>query len=379
MDRIRLIVFAVLASVILTVSVSAASGNQVAEEYQIDVYRARILELVEEEDFGGIIMQTFKIRILNKGHRSLETTIEHMLIGNDSDVNLKAGDRITVVMTLDHENNPTFFFHGWDRTAALAMLFGLFLLCIVVFGRIKGLRAIIALTLTILLVLFGLVPVLLRGYDPIIMSIIACVISALITFFICFGINMKSFAGLIGVAGGLIIAGIIAHLFAIFAKIAGVSHSDAQMLQYLGHSFDFRGLLFAGIIIGASGACTDVAISISSALTELKSHKPDIGKKEIIESGFNIGKDIMGSMVDTLVLAYTGASLTTILILVGFEKSFGEIINLDTMATEILRAVAGSIGLIFAIPVTVFAFILLDSKFGKKTKTVKEVKAHEKL
>jgi uncharacterized membrane protein len=363
----KIVIYAVLSGVILimlSVNASADGSDRIAEEYQVSAYRARVTEVLSEQVFGDFTIQTLQIRISNREHKNLITTITNTLTGGNSDVILRTGSRITVIMELDSENNPVFYFYGYDRTIPLAVLFLLFLLCIVIFGRTKGFRAITALTLTILLVLFGLVPLLLRGYNPIILSIITCVISAVITFTICFGVGKKSFSALIGVSGGLLIAGIIAHLFGIFARISGIAHGDAQMLQYLpnGYMFDFRGMLFAGIIIGASGACTDVAISISSALTELKAHHPNISRKEIIQSGFNIGRDIMGSMVDTLVLAYTGSSLTTILVLVGFEKAAAEIINLESIATEILRAVAGSIGLIFAIPITVFAFILLDKK-----------------
>ncbi len=130
------------------------------------------------------------------------------------------------------------------------------------------------------------------------------------------------------------------------------------MLFHLPHDivFDFKGLLFAGIIIGALGATMDVAISIASALTELQAENPKIERKKLIASGFNVGRDVMGTMINTLVLAYVGGKITVILLFVGFQINFYHIISLDFMAAEFLRAAAGSIGLLFAIPLTIIAY-----------------------
>ena len=349
---------------ITPIFVYAERGN-LAEEFQVNLYRARVLAIADEIQIRGTTIQIASIRILNGDLRGTEATIRNTVVDNAYAIRLRAGDRISVHTELNADNEPVFFFQNYDRTRPLAFLFIFFTACVIALGRLKGVKALLSLTLTISLILFGLIPLLLRGYNPIVLSILACMLSAIITFGICFGTGKKSISAIIGVSGGLLVGGLIAHFFGIFARISGFSHGDAQMLQYLpgGYVFDFRGLLFAGIIISALGACLDVAISISSALTEVKSHNPDIGQKELIGSGFNIGKDIMGSMVNTLVLAYTGSSLATILIFAGFERGFIEIINLDSIATEIVRAIAGSLGLLFAIPITIFAFVLLDKRW----------------
>ncbi len=150
--------------------------------------------------------------------------------------------------------------------------------------------------------------------------------------------------------------------------LTGVASESEQMLNYLplDIAFDFKGLLFAGILIGSLGACMDVAIELTSSLIEIKTHQPKITDKNLIQSGFNIGKDIMGTMVNTLILAYTGSSLSLLLLFVGFEKSVSEIINLESISTEILRAISGSIGLLFTIPITIFIFLLINKKKEKK-------------
>jgi len=364
--KIILLFITALIFILTPFSVYAERGN-LAEEFQVNLYRARVLGVADEIIIRDTTVQVLNIRILNGDLRGNEATIRNTIVDSPDAIRLRTGDRISVHMELNADNEVVFFFQNYDRTGPIAFLFIFFALCVIALGRIKGVKALVALTLTIGLIMFGLVPLLLRGHNPIILSILTCMIAAVITFGICFGTGKKSVSAIIGVSGGLLVGGVIAYLFGIFARITGFAHGDAQMLQYLpgGYSFDFRGLLFAGIIIGALGACMDVAISISSALMEIKTHNPTIGKKELIQSGFNIGKDIMGSMVNTLVLAYTGSSLATILIFVGFERGFIEIINLDSIATEVVRAIAGSLGLLFAIPITVFAFILLDKKWRR--------------
>ena len=359
-----IVLFALLLISILAPINVPAKNNVLAEEYQVNIYRAKVIEVLEERVFGDTVIQTLQIRILNRDLKNLETTIANTLVNNAYDINLKRGNRISVHMELDDNNKPIFYFHGYDRSIPLMGLCLLFAICIIILGKVKGIRALIALVITISLILFGLVPLLLRGNNPIILSIITCILAAIITCSICFGVGKKSISAIIGLSGGLLIGGIIAYLFGIIARITGFSHGDAQMLQYLSHGymFDFRGLLFAGIIIGALGACMDVAIEISSSLTEIKALNPSIGKKELIHSGFNIGRDIMGSMVNTLILAYTGTSLATILIFAGLDMGFNQIVNLESISTEIVRAIAGSLGLVFAIPITVFTFVLLDKK-----------------
>jgi uncharacterized membrane protein len=119
--------------------------------------------------------------------------------GDMSDINLKRGDRISVHMELNEDNQPLFYFHGYDRSLPLLFLCLFFMACVIILGRFKGIKALIALTLTVSLVLFGLVPLLLRGYNPIILSILTCILAAVITFSICFGVGKKSISAIIGV------------------------------------------------------------------------------------------------------------------------------------------------------------------------------------
>ena len=344
-----------------------ASEDKLSEEYQLDLHKAKVIEVIDEIKHKDTIVQVLEIKLLNKAHKGTITKINNTLTGSDYDIELSEGDKISVICE-EVDGEISFYFHSYDKTFYLSILAIIFIISVIIFGGFKGFKALIALIVTFALIIFCLVPLLLKGYNPIILSISVCILSTILTFAITNGFTKKTLIAILGVVGGLLIGGLIAYVFGVLLKISGFSSESAQMLQYLpsGVAFDFKGLLFAGIIIGALGACMDVAMELTSSLIEIKKHKPNICIKELIISGFNIGKDIMGTMVNTLILAYTGGSLSTILLFVGFERSMNEIINLESITSEIIRAISGSLGLLFAIPCTIFAFAYIYDKGRKK-------------
>ncbi len=335
----------------------------VSEEYQYDLYRAKVIEMNEQvitnKDETRTVQEA-KIKIMNRDKKGEEAIITNSLTGNELyDMNLKTGSIITV-----HFENDNFYFIGYDNLRPMLFLGALFLFFLILIGGIKGLKALFALSITLSLILFLMVPMLLRGTSPILASILVCALSTVITFYIISGFNRKSISATVGTIGGLLIGGFVAYVFGVLTRLTGFSSNDATQLLYIPDAikFDFRGLLFAGIIIGALGACMDVSISIASSLTELKKENPNMDIKNLIKAGFNVGHDVMGTMINTLVLAYAGGTLTTLIVFAGFQTKLYHIVNLDFVATEIVRAMAGSIGLLFAIPFTIFMFVLFPWK-----------------
>lgn len=181
--------------------------------------------------------------------------------------------------------------------------------------------------------------------------------STLVTYIIIAGISSKSIGALIGTISGLFLAASISFIISRFAHINGITGDEINMLLYLPTEIqlDLRGLFLGGVIIGSLGAVMDVSISISSSIWEIKKNSPSISCKGLFISGMEVGKDIMGTMTNTLILAYTGASLPLLLIINAYEFSFTRMINMEFIAIEFIRAMAGSIGLIVAIPATAIA------------------------
>jgi uncharacterized membrane protein len=188
------------------------------------------------------------------------------------------------------------------------------------------------------------------------------IVITVLTLTIVSGFNRKSLSAILGTLSGVFIAGGIAYIIGTLSKLTGLNSEEAVMLIYIPGDIDLnlKGILFAGILIGTLGAVMDVSMSIASSMHEIKTIKSDISRKDLFKSGMNVGRDIMGTMSNTLILAYTGASIPILIIFTAYNISFVEIINLDIMATEIIRAVAGSIGIVLSIPLTAAITVFTD-------------------
>ena len=281
------------------------------------------------------------------------------------DVLLKPGNEVLMVLELDDAGEISqAYIYSVVRDKHMLLLLLIFSVIILSVGRLKGLKALISLILTVLAIIYILLPLILRGFDPVFISIWICVGIAGITLLLVSGYNKKTLAAIIGTSGGLISAGIIAQVIGEMAKLTGLGDEESQMLMFIPQniSFDYKGLLFAGILIGALGAAMDVGMSLSSAMFEIKEINPDIKKSDLLKAGMNIGRDMIATMSSTLILAYTGGSLQLMLLFMAHEIPFVDIINQDGYATEVVRSLAGSIGLILTIPITAIAVSFLCEK-----------------
>ncbi len=367
-------VFVVFMMIVIVLSLSTvgfAYRQAIPEEYQLTLYRGRVLgvEEVTLEGFGdgevSFVTQVADVKILNKEYRGEIVEITNTLSGDTLyDINLKRGDLISVYLYEGHTGESAFYLMGYENSGYMLQMIGIFLLFLVIIGGWKGVRAIVSLSVIIALIIYVMVPMLLAGYNAILIAFGICAIATLLTLLIISGWNKKTQAAIIGTVGGIIVSSIMAYIYGTLTRLTGLSSGDAQMLLYLPQDvqFDFRGLLFAGILIGALGAVMDVSVSIASSLNELSKSTPKLPFPKIFKYGMAIGKDIMGTMTNTLILAYTGTSLPIILVFIGFQKTLDEIVNLHSIVVEIVRALAGSMGLLFAIPITVVSYAVLNRR-----------------
>jgi len=235
---------------------------------------------------------------------------------------------------------------------SLFYLLVIFLAGLAIVGGKKGIKAIVTLIFTILAISQILLPLILKGYNPIAVSIGICSLIIVVTLVIISGANEKTLSAIIGTTGGVVIAGFLALIVGYMADLTGLGNEESIHLILFTRDIDFKGLLFAGIIIGSMGAVMDVGMSISSAMHEVAIANPRITTENLISAGMNIGRDIMGTMANTLILAYVGASLNLMLFLAAYEPSLAQILIKDNITAEIVRSLAGSIGLICTIPLT---------------------------
>lgn len=244
-------------------------------------------------------------------------------------------------------------YHRAPVLAALAVVFaGVYLY----FGGIKGLKSLVGLILGFALIGWVLLPLAAAGFNALAVAGTLCVVITIATTILVAGFSRKALAAILGTAGGVVIAGIAAQLVIAQAPLTGLSSEDAQILR--GSMMNqpaafFSGLLAAGMLIGALGVIMDVAVSIASASFEVHGTDPSLSVRQLYQKGMNVGKDIMGTMTNTLVLAYTGSALPLLLLMSQMPSL--KLINLDLVATEITAALSGSLGLVCTIPLTAIA------------------------
>lgn len=283
---------------------------------------------------------------------------------------VKPGDRVLLYATA-YADGTVWTMLEFIRSNLIIYLGLAFAAAVIIFGRLKGVNTLISLAFTCLAVFAVFIPSVLAGQNIYIWSVITCVYVVIMTMLIINGANKKSFAASTGCLSGIAIAAVLTVLMSWLLKLTGMVDEDSLFLQMVqtASPIDLRGIIFAAIIIGALGAIMDVAMDIASALYELHDNVPDISSKALIQSGFNIGRDVMGTMANTLVLAYIGSSLATTLLLVAYNVSFLELMNMELIVVELLQALVGSIGIVLAIPLTAIICAAVYTR-GKKEAAV---------
>lgn len=327
-------------------------------------------EPAPEEDFFFKGREEITVVVTSRGdYYGREFQIENVFMGHPLyDLELREGQRVVLYAEIDNGEIATIGIQGYARDYYIYILLGIFVAVLLLIGGKKGLLALVTLVLMGVVIVFALLPLVLRGYNPLMLAIVFSSLIAVVTLFIVGGFNNKSLAAICGVIGGLIFAGILAVIFGNSAYLTGFSSEEAQMLTFIdeAQSIDIRGLLFAGIIIGTLGAVLDVGMSVASSMFELKKSVPNIKPMDLFNTGMNIGRDIMGTMVNTLILAYTGGALPLLLIFRAYEIPYEQIINMDLIATEVVRSLVGSLGLMTAIPLTALFFVLFTKRHEQK-------------
>ena len=306
----------------------------------------------------GSAQYRVQIRINSGPAEGTEATITHRTLNNPAfDIHPQEGDNIIV-----RTENESYAIVDYDRLPAMLLLLLGFAALLILFGGVTGAKALLVLLFAVLLIAKGLIGFILFAPSHILLwTILIGAVITLATQLIVNGRNVKSAGAIIGTIGGILIAGLLAILAIHFSYLTGVAEEQAGMLKVLYlKDVDFRELLFSGIVLGALGAVMDVAVSIASAQYEMKQLAPKTRFRELVASGLNVGRDVMGTMANTLVLAYIGGALPLILLISAQpDISLLHVMNLNMIATEVVRSLVGSIGLLCAIPITAYATAFL--------------------
>ena len=246
---------------------------------------------------------------------------------------------------------------NYNREALLFALVAVFLLVTILVGGKVGFRSILGLGLTLAAVVFILVPALLKGYYAIPFTLILCVFVTIVCFLLLDGLSRKTVSAILGTIAGFSVACVFAMIASRIAHLDGLEYNVAEtdtliQAKFQGTLINIRGLFVSGIIISALGAVMDVAMSISSSINELKAVNPTMGFAALMRSGMRIGRDAVGTMTNTLILAFTGGALVNLLLIKYYNWDLKAILSGDYITHEVITGVSGSIGLILAVPLT---------------------------
>lgn len=263
------------------------------------------------------------------------------------------GMRVIAIVSIT-EDNSVVTVYSQDRSIAIYTFAVIFSLVVCLIGGWKGVKAVVSLAFTGISIFGLLFPMVYRGYSPIIVTILICVVATIFTMLMISGWTKKTLSAIIGTTCGVTAAGISALIFGHFAGISGYNVSDIETLNYVAQytPIQIGGLLFAGIIISALGAVMDVGMSMSSAIQEIYEANPEVSRKKLFMSGIHVGRDMMGTMTNTLILAYVGGAITTLIINYAYNLSYNQLLNSYNMGIEIMQGLAGSLGVVLTVPIT---------------------------
>lgn len=242
--------------------------------------------------------------------------------------------------------------YSYDRSWILYAIVALFLVTLCVIGGKQGFYSAVALVFTFVCIVFLFLPMIYRGISPVFAAIVVAVLTTFVTMYLIAGISGKSVTAMAGTVAGVVISGLLAVLFGKLTQISGYNVSDIEQLEYVGQMTNVRigELLYAGILISTLGAVMDVAMSVASTINEIHFRNPDLSRKELFTSGIRVGKDMMGTMSNTLILAFTGTSINTLVFMYVYNYTASQIINMYSIGIEVIQGIASTMGVILTVP-----------------------------
>ncbi len=288
-------------------------------------------EMVAGPDEGLLVEQTFS---------------------NTPGTDFRDGDRVVMGYLPDSPLENRYQFFDRQRRGVLWVVAAFFAVAVVLLGRMRGLAALGGLIASLGVLFWFVIPGILDGQPPVFIAIVGAALIAYLALYIAHGFQSLTTVALLGTLGALALTALLSAAVVEAAQLSGFASEEASYLTLFSEELDFRGLVLAGIVLGAMGALDDVTITQASAVWELRAADPTMTPRRLLRSGMRIGRDHIASTVNTLVLAYAGAAMPLLALFVLSEQSLGSLANSEAVATEIIRTLVGSIGLVAAVPFT---------------------------
>ncbi len=357
-------------SVLLFSSVVALSfASAQAPETHEESVEARVTEVLPAT-CGSDNHACFLLKLIGTSTtvdgRNFDSVFDPQSFLGADDWTFKTGDRVIVQkQTIDGEER--FYVSDIVRRPILLWLFFLFFIVVVGFGGLSALKSFLGMAVSFVILFAFILPAILSGTSPVIASTVGALAIMTVTLVLSHGLHPKTFAALAGTGISLLCTALLAILFSSWSRLFGLADENVTFLLGTYPDMDSRGLLLAGIIIGALGVLDDLTISQASAVFELRRANHSLSPRELYKRAINIGRDHISAAVNTLILAYAGASLPLLLLLTSSPiEPWWILINREVIATEIIRTLVGSIGLLIAVPSTTALASLLVHRLPKR-------------
>jgi len=357
----------ILLTIVCTIVISPKISNRFKNKgyFKQNFVRGQVVEIIEENIMRDPIVedryrgsQEVMVKMLEGEDQGIEYKVYNSL-GSLSNNYLRLEDK-GIFTIRETKGKKVAWYYNPKRDNYLYILGGIFAAALFIFGRLKGVKSLLALTFTGTVIIWVLIPLIFAGYSPVTSSVFLMALVTLVSFLLIGGFERKTYSAIIGTVAGIGLAGILTLIFGSVMNLSGINMNGGEQLLYIAENYNIKikGLLFASILIASLGAIMDVAMSIASSANEIYEKHPKIGMKELFVSLMNIGRDVMGTMTNTLILAFAGTSLPTIMMIWGYDMQYQQFINIPAISIEIMQGLAGSIGIIATVPLTAFVSTL---------------------
>ena len=333
--------------------------------------KGKVTEILQDNlDSNGTRVGEQKVRVkmltgVRKGEELDVTSSSGYLFGAACTVGMKV-----IVMQSVAGETTIASVYSQDREWVIYIFALLYLLALCIIGGKQGIKGCLGLIFTFFCVIFVYLPLVYLGYSPFWSAVFICFLTTLVTMYLIGGPTKKTCAATLGTLAGVVLAGISAWCFSKASGISGYNVSDIETLMTLWNTnrIQVGGLLFSGLLISCLGAVMDVAMSISSAIDEIYKQNSSLTRKELFKAGMRVGRDMMGTDSNTLILAFAGSSVSTLLLNYAYDLPYQQIINSNNIGIAIMQGLAGSFGIVLSVPLTVLICTIL---FHRKETAVK--------
>lgn len=310
--------------------------------------------LVDQTDPDRYLgLQKVKAKILSGKYKGEIYDIENYLTASNNIV-VEKGTQIIISQDEPEGAEPYFLVYNYHRSTMIYGIVVFFFILMILIGGYKGVRAIIGLVFTLFVIVMWMIPMIYRGNSPIITALITVVMTTAVTLILLNGFSKKTLAAVVGTALGVLLVGVIFAVCSAGLHISGYNVDETEFMVLIAKNTKLKvsEVLFAGVLIASLGAVMDIGMSIASAVYEIQEANRSLSVRQLFFSGLNVGKDMIGTMSNTLILAFTGGGLSTLLVLTSYGIKYHQFVSSDYLAIEVGRGLSGTMAVILTVPIT---------------------------